>query len=72
MDEKWVGAEGGLYYEDPCLLINLRYQHDYTVDRSLTKSSGISFLLTFKPFGEAYREGDFEVWGPVFESEYDQ
>ena len=59
-----IGYETGLFYENDCLAMNLKYYRDLTKFKDIKDSEGISFVITLKPFGSTKTYGKSKIFGP--------
>ncbi len=59
-----IGYESGLFYENDCIAINLKYYRDLTKFKDIEDTKGLSLLITLKPFGSSKSFGKSKTFGP--------
>ncbi len=63
-NNKNIGYQYGILYENDCLGIDFNYYRDLTKDRDIEESDGLSFTIVLKPFGSTNNYGKNKVFGP--------
>ena len=65
MNDKSIGNNIGLNYENDCLAISLNYFTDFTVIDDIKNSRGFSINIVLKPFGTSKQLGKVKNFGPT-------
>ncbi len=63
-NNKNIGYQYGILYENDCLGVDFNYYRDLTKYRDIEESDGFSFTVVLKPFGSTKHYGKNKVFGP--------